>query len=146
MSTGNNSDPLAESWPAPAISSLAAKLKILFVEDHEDTVTIIERVLREAGYVVLNARSMASAIKAVNLEKFDVILSDISLPDGDGVGLLCALRQFSDAPAIALTGYGMPEDIERSRLAGFKKHLIKPISLETLLETITVVCTSEKAR
>jgi CheY-like chemotaxis protein len=120
-------------------------LKILVVEDHLDTAIVMKHILTEAGHLVFHATSVASAIEAVTSNSFDIIVSDIGLPDGDGVGLIQALRKLCDAPAIALTGYGMREEIERCLRAGFNKHLIKPVTFDTLIETIAQVHAATKA-
>ena len=129
---------------SPAIATLPVLLKILVVEDHQDTAVVMQHMLTAAGYSVSRAVSVASAIEAVGREKFDVIIIDIGLPDGDGISLLQAVRKLSDASAIALTGYGMREDIERCYAGGFSKHLTKPVTLDTLVETIASVYQSNK--
>lgn len=88
------------------------------------------------GHSVARANSVASAVAVLTREQFDVIISDIGLPDGNGIPLIYAVREFCHVPAIALTGYGNPEDIERSLSAGFNRHLTKPVSFETLRQTI----------
>jgi CheY-like chemotaxis protein len=120
-------------------------LKILVIEDHLDTAVVMKHILTEAGHLVCHATSVASAIEAVTSKTFDIIVSDIGLPDGDGVSLIQALRKLCNAPAIALSGYGMREDIERCLSAGFNKHLIKPVTFDTLIEAITQVHTAAKA-
>lgn len=125
--------------------SITIVLKILVVEDHLDTAIVMKHILTEAGHLVFHATSVASAIEAVTSNSFDIIVSDIGLPDGDGVGLIQALRKLCDAPAIALTGYGMREEIERCLRAGFNKHLIKPVTFDTLIETIAQVHAATKA-
>jgi CheY-like chemotaxis protein len=130
---------------SPAILSITAVLKILVVEDHLDSAAVMKYILTQAGHSVCHATSVASAIEAVTSQSFDVILSDIGLPDGDGVSLIKAVRQLCGAPAIALSGYGMREEIERCLRAGFSKHLIKPVTLDTLVETIAKVHAAAKA-
>jgi CheY-like chemotaxis protein len=118
-------------------STITIFLNILVIEDHLDTAVVMKRILTQAGHFVFQATSVASAIEALTSRSFDIIVSDIGLPDGDGVSLIQAVRKFCDAPAIALSGYGMREDIERCLRAGFTKHLIKPVTLDTLMETIS---------
>jgi CheY-like chemotaxis protein len=79
---------------------------------------------------------VASALALARESNFDLLVSDIGLPDGTGHELLRQLRTQYDFPAIALSGYGMEEDIQRSRSAGFADHLVKPINLKQLNEAI----------
>ena len=91
------------------------------------------RLLRGLGHAVTTANSIASAYEAFEAGEFDLIVSDIGLPDGSGLELMrrvVALR--GRVPAIALTGYGMEEDIQRSREAGFTAHMTKPIDFTKL--------------
>jgi CheY-like chemotaxis protein len=115
-------------------------MKVLLIEDHEDTALIIVRAIETMGYSVARANSVASAVAVLTREQFDVIVSDIGLPDGNGIPLIYAVREFCHAPAIALTGYGNREDIERCLRAGFNRHLTKPVSFETLRQTMAEVC------
>jgi CheY-like chemotaxis protein len=111
------------------------------VEDHEPTAKVLEKLLVARSYTVFVAKSVAEARKIAGTEKFDAVISDIGLPDGDGCELMIELRkQRPDLPGIALTGYGMGEDVERTRTAGFHAHLTKPINvrdLERALGTLT---------
>jgi PAS domain S-box-containing protein len=117
-----------------------SSLRILMIEDHEDTALVIARMLEDIGHRVVPANSVASAVDVLTREKFDLIISDIGLPDGNGVSLIHAVRAFCSAPAIALTGYGMREDVERCLKAGFNKHLTKPVTLETIRQIIAEIC------
>jgi PAS domain S-box-containing protein len=133
--------------PAPAMpgpvstdSSLRLRaLRILVIEDHEDTAIVMARMLEDMGHNIAPANSVASAVDILTREKFDLIISDIGLPDGNGVSLIHAVRAFCDAPAIALTGYGMREDVERCLKAGFNKHVTKPVTFESLQQIIAEV-------
>jgi hypothetical protein len=115
-------------------------MKVLLIEDHEDTALIIARGVQTMGHSVARANSVASAIAVLTRERFDVIVSDIGLPDGNGIPLIYAVREFCQAPAIAITGYGNREDIERCLRAGFNRHLTKPVTFDTLRQTIAEVC------
>jgi CheY-like chemotaxis protein len=121
-------------------------LKILMIEDHEDTAIVMARLLEDMGHTVVSADSVASAIDVLTREKFNLIISDIGLPDGNGVSLIHAVRAFCDAPAIALTGYGMSEDVERCLKAGFDKHVTKPVTFDTLQQIIAEVCAARTDR
>jgi CHASE3 domain sensor protein/CheY-like chemotaxis protein len=114
-------------------------LSVLMIEDHEDTALVMVRMLEDMGHKVVPANSVASAIDILTRQKFDLIISDIGLPDGNGVSLIHAVRAFCSAPAIALTGYGMREDVERCLQAGFNRHVTKPVTFEALRQIIAEV-------
>ena len=100
----------------------------------------MQRLLRLFGHDVRGARSVADALAVAGNAEFDVLLSDIGLPDGSGLDLIRELRlRRGDRNAfkgIALTGFGMAEDQLRSQDAGFDAHLTKPVDIEALRETI----------
>ncbi len=107
--------------------------RVLMVEDHEPTAKVLEKLLLTRSFTVFVAKSVAEARKVAAAEQFDAVISDIGLPDGDGCELMIELRkQRPDLPGIALTGYGMGEDVERSKSAGFQAHLTKPINVRDL--------------
>jgi CheY-like chemotaxis protein len=114
----------------------AGKRRILVVEDHSDTLRSMQLLLRRLGYEVLAAENMTDALQTAKEQPFDILLSDIGLPDGSGLELLKRIRQRRDVPALALSGFGMDEDVERSRDAGFSDHLIKPVSIDRLQAAI----------
>jgi PAS domain S-box-containing protein len=113
--------------------------KILLVEDDPATQQIMAKLLRRSGHSVIVAGSMAEGLDAAGTNSFDVIISDIGLPDGTGLDLLTNLRTRIDTPAIALTGYGMAADVQQSQDAGFNEHVTKPIDyskLEALIQRL----------
>jgi CheY-like chemotaxis protein len=114
----------------------AGKRRILVVDDHVDTLRSMQLLLRRLGYEVLAAENMMEALQIAEEQPFDILLSDIGLPDGSGLELLKRIRQTRDVPALALSGFGMDEDVERSRDAGFSDHLIKPVSIDRLQAAI----------
>ena len=114
----------------------SGKRRILVVEDHADTLRSMKLLLRRLGYEVLTAENMNDALRLAEEEQFDILLSDIGLPDGSGLELLRRIRQRRDVPALALSGFGMDEDLERSRDAGFSDHLTKPVSIDQLQAAI----------
>jgi CheY-like chemotaxis protein len=107
-------------------------LKILLVDDHQDTCAALEKLLVRRGHLVAAAHSLRSAMEAAVRNKFDLVISDIALPDGSGMDLMMQLRAISKIPGIAISGFGNNGDIERSLQAGFSEHLIKPIRLDDL--------------
>lgn len=113
-----------------------AKRRILVVEDHDDTLRSMKLLLHRLGYEVLTADNMTDALRIAMQQPFDILLSDIGLPDGSGLELLKRIRSVREVPALALSGFGMDEDIERSRDAGFSDHLTKPVSIDRLQAAI----------
>ena len=114
--------------------SLGARrsVRLLLVEDHEDTKRSLTRMLSKRGYEVQSASDVRSALDIAMSNQFDVLISDIGLPDGNGHDLLKTLRAKSNIFGIALSGYGMEEDIRRSSEAGFSHHLVKPVDINKL--------------
>lgn len=110
-------------------------LRILLVEDHLDTQRIMSRLLTGCRHDVKAADSVQSALSLAVANDFDLVISDIGLPDGSGVQLMQELHQRYGLRGIALSGYGHEELIE-TELSGFVAHLTKPISLEKLNELI----------
>ena len=104
--------------------------RILLVEDHADTAKVMTYLLRGYGHTVTTVATVSAAIAASQGATFDLLVSDIGLPDGTGLDVMTHLRQDSDIPGIALSGFGMEEDVARSRSAGFAEHLVKPINLK----------------
>lgn len=109
-------------------------LRILVVENHPDMRVGLEVFLKVFGHRVRFAADMAAALRAAGEETFDLLLSDISLPDGDGWELLRRLDAAGRRPprAVAMSGFGSAADLARSREAGFQTHLVKPFQPEEL--------------
>ena len=107
-------------------------VKILLVEDHADTALALKRLLNRQGYEIVIADSVASALEAVKRETFQLLVCDIGLPDGTGFQLIEEVRKHTRTPALALSGFGMEEDVRKSRLAGFEGHLTKPVNFQKL--------------
>jgi PAS domain S-box-containing protein len=128
--------PRQTSVPAASPSASSAPLQILIVDDHVDTSKVMKIMLERRGYQVETADSVGSAIQAGRSRPFDLLISDIGLPDGSGIDLLREFSKDQQIPAIALSGFGMEEDIERSRNAGFHAHLVKPVSFQSLHDII----------
>jgi PAS domain S-box-containing protein len=116
-----------------------SQMRILIVDDSVDTVDMLSRLFEMDGAIVNTARSGAEALRIARHEHFDVILSDISMPEMDGFELLRLLRELpaaKDTPVLALTGFGRPEDLARAKAEGFFSHVTKPIDLGELVETL----------
>lgn len=128
--------PAAAEQTAPqAQREQTVPLRLLVVEDHQDTAMQLKRLLTRRGYAVELASSVGSGMTLIRDAEFDVLVSDIGLPDGEGLQLM---RPFLDAAGerpvggIALSGYGMAEDIAQSEKAGFDYHLTKPVDIGEL--------------
>jgi len=122
--------------PRPAASPEKA-LSILLVEDHESTASVLAKLLRTSGFQVNVAGSVEAALSEYGKGRFDLVISDLGLPDGDGYQLIEKVFALRPVPAIALTGYGMEGDIAKTRAAGFREHLTKPVGATQLKEAIS---------
>ncbi|MEY2560232.1 MAG: hypothetical protein QOG51_647 [Verrucomicrobiota bacterium] len=107
-------------------------IQILFVEDHEDTARVLGRILKNAGFEVSHAASLAKAREMAANRRFDLVISDLGLPDGSGLDLMRSLRDSQGLRGIALSGFGTDDDVAASMAAGFAAHLIKPVDWEHL--------------
>ncbi|HYF36301.1 MAG TPA: PAS domain-containing protein [Prosthecobacter sp.] len=107
-------------------------LRLLVVEDHEPTLTVLARMLRREGHEVAVAGSVTAAQALASYQTFDGVISDIGLPDGTGNELMTVLRERHGLRGIALTGYGMEEDMRQAHEAGFVVHLTKPVEFAQL--------------
>jgi signal transduction histidine kinase/ActR/RegA family two-component response regulator len=116
-----------------------AGLHILLVDDHPDTCAALEKLLTLRGHSVSAAQSMRAALELASHESFDLLISDIGLPDGNGMELLRNLRAKTPIRGIAISGFGMDADISKSLEAGFSDHLVKPVKLEKLEAAIARV-------
>ena len=112
-------------------------LRLLIVEDHADTALLLKRLL-EALVAVETAGTVAEAIEAADNAHFDILVSDLGLPDGTGCELMRQIRQRHPLKGIAMSGYGMEEDVRRSREAGFSEHLVKPVDISSLEQAISI--------
>src|SRR6266516_3116127 len=125
----------AERLGSPATASDETSrqgLRILLVDDHQDTCAALEKLLVRRGHLVAATHNVRSAMEAAVRNRFDLLISDIALPDGSGMELMRQLQAISKMPGIAISGFGNNGDIEKSLEAGFCEHLIKPVKLEKL--------------
>ena len=109
---------------------------MLLVEDHGDTLGAARTLLTELSFEVVTAATLREAIEAAKSQAFDLVVSDLGLPDGSGLELMRSLRDSYGLSGIAVTGYGMEDDFRRSREAGFVEHLVKPITFERLASAV----------
>jgi two-component system CheB/CheR fusion protein len=135
---------ISESARVPDSASKRRSVRLLLVEDHEDTNRSLTRLLRRRGYEVYPAYNVRSALDIAASKQFEVLVSDIGLPDGSGLDLLKMLRSNGEIFGIALSGYGMEDDIRKSGEAGFSHHLVKPVDLNKLDSIIQAVPVPDK--
>ncbi|PYJ28794.1 MAG: hypothetical protein DME89_05440 [Verrucomicrobia bacterium] len=110
--------------------------RVLLVDDHYDTCIGMKRMLERHGYEITVAHSAEQAVEKMCTQDFDLLISDIGLPDRSGYELMRQVRLKKDLPAIALSGFGSEHDVNQAREAGFSEHLTKPINFERLEKTI----------
>ncbi len=124
----------------PAVSEkkppLSRRHRLLVVDDHADTCTGMKMMLERRGYDITVAHSAGQAVEETQHEDFDLLISDIGLPDRSGYELMSELRQSKGLLGIALSGFGMETDVNKARDAGFSEHLTKPINFDRLEQVI----------
>jgi len=111
--------------------------RILLVDDHADTRHTLQRLLNRSGYEVTAAESVSTALQKADEGTFDLLVSDIGLPDGTGYDLMSAMRDRFGTRGIAFSGFGMDQDVQKSLQAGFSAHLTKPVDFERLKEAMS---------
>lgn len=117
-----------------------AKLRILLVEDHGDTGRVLARLIRNDGHELVHAETAGQALAEFQAGRFDLLVSDLGLPDENGLELMRKLRaRQPDLPGICLSGYGMEDDVQACRAAGFHEHLTKPVEMQRMRAAISRV-------
>jgi signal transduction histidine kinase/CheY-like chemotaxis protein len=119
--------------------------RVLVVDDHFDTCTGMKMMLERRGYRVTLAHTADQAVERTRHEEFDLVISDIGLPDRSGYELMQELSTTKGLRGIALSGFGMENDVNRARAAGFSEHLTKPINFDRLEESIQNLLQPEPA-
>ena len=114
----------------PSKAKVRWVLRILLVDDHIDTCTVMGKLLAARGHTVTVAHDMKSALERIEAGGFDVLISDVGLPDGTGTELISKSK--NRLVGIAMSGFGTDADARRSLQAGFSQHLIKPVTMEKL--------------
>jgi signal transduction histidine kinase/CheY-like chemotaxis protein len=120
-------------------SGKGQSLRILLVDDNADTLGTMQWLLTFRGMQVTTAMGVREALGTASKAKYDLMISDIGLPDGSGYELVEKMQQLQPLPAIALSGYGTDSDVKRSLKAGFTAHLVKPVSFEHLEKVIAEI-------
>jgi signal transduction histidine kinase len=123
--------------PTPkAVQPIPIHRRVLLVDDHYDTCIGMKRMLERRGYEITVAHSAEQAVEKMGSEDFDLLISDIGLPDRSGYDLMREVRLKKDLPGIALSGFGSEQDVDQAKQAGFSEHLTKPINFERLQKSI----------
>ncbi|HEY1764473.1 MAG TPA: response regulator [Opitutaceae bacterium] len=117
-------------------STQSPRGRLLLVEDHEPTRNAVKKLLAARNFEVCAAGSVADAWALVEDTRFDFVVSDIGLPDGDGFLLMRELQERYGLRGIALTGFGLEDDVKLGKEAGFSAHIVKPIRADILDETL----------
>jgi signal transduction histidine kinase len=122
----------------PQSRTAPPRLRLLVIEDHEPTMMVLVRLLHRYGHDVFTAENVESALAVAATHSFDLVISDLGLPDGNGIDLMRQLAKEYGLRGIALSGYGMPEDRAKTKQAGFLAHLVKPINFDQLQSALQV--------
>jgi PAS domain S-box-containing protein len=128
-------------------SGIAARsdVSILLVDDHLDTAIAMRKLLERLGYRITIANTLAGALDSYREQPVDLVISDIGLPDGSGLELIRQMNELRPVRGIALSGFGMEEDVRKSKDAGFIEHLVKPVNFQRLHAIIREVTTPSTA-
>ena len=141
--------PPAKKDSTPPLTPVAARppsavngtggIRVLLVEDHAATRLTLTQLLKHRGYDVTSAASASEALRQAQAQaqKFDLVISDVGLSDGTGLDLMKQLRARHGLQGIALSGYGMEEDLQRTRDAGFVAHLVKPVAMKEIRRALS---------
>jgi CheY-like chemotaxis protein len=128
----------AQAGGKPAATTVATgpRCRVLLVEDRADTRLMLNALLGGFGCEVTVAGSGREALARADRQSFDLLLSDIGLPDGSGLDVMRHMQVRQKIRGIALSGFGQDDDLRRSREAWFERHLTKPVNLKTLRDII----------
>jgi len=122
----------------PLAPPLAGRMRrrVLLVEDHADTALALAKYLELSGFTVRAATAVSDALHLLETETFDLILSDIGLPDASGCELMQQVEKRWGLKGIAISGYGTKQDIQRSLASGFSEHIIKPLKMPQVIDSL----------
>lgn len=133
--------------PPPLMTTPDRALRILLVEDHVATASALAKMLLRHGFAVTPAATAPAAIAAAQAQPFDLVITDIGLPEKNGWELFRELRQVQPRLAgIALTGYGYPADVRRSEEVGIQAHVTKPTTMPKLQAAILKLFPNQAAQ
>jgi CheY-like chemotaxis protein len=121
------------------MSETSRRLKILLVEDHQDTAHALANLLAREAHRVRRVHTGGDALRAAAEQSFDLLISDLRLPDISGHEVMAQLKRKYNLMGIAVSGMSAPSDIERALAAGFSQYLVKPVKLEKLREVVEAI-------
>jgi signal transduction histidine kinase len=136
--------PIAQST-LPMAKADSRSLRLLVIEDHAATMEVLARLLRRDGHDLLTASTVEDAILLASTHPFDLVISDLGLPDGSGIDLMRQLTKDYGLRGIALSGYGMAADRAKTQQAGFLAHLVKPVDFDQLNRVLQEVAPAASA-
>jgi CheY-like chemotaxis protein len=110
--------------------------RVLLVEDHADTAFALAKYLELSGFSVSLAQSVNQALQLLESTPFDLVLSDIGLPDASGCDLMLQVEKRWHLKGIAMSGYGTKQDIQRSLASGFSEHIVKPLKMPHVIDSL----------
>ena len=142
-----HTDFAALSGDGEKIRSSLDGVRVLLVDDTADTLETFGYLLEHEGALVTTASSGAEALGLVETTAFDLIISDVGMPGMDGYEMMTELRKrpgLPGLPAIALTGYGRPQDVQKALASGFQAHLDKPVDFARLKDVSGVLLAAAK--
>jgi len=123
--------------PKPVEPPRLDGLRVLVVDDETDARDLVAEFLAQAGANVTAASGVPEALERVGAHEFDVLVSDLSMPQQDGYALMAALNERGiDLPSIAISAHVSTEDRGRALEAGFEMHLAKPFDERALIDLI----------
>ncbi len=111
-------------------------MNVLFVEDHGDTRAVMTLLLNRCGCHTVTAKNAREALARLDEMPFDVLISDLNLPDADGISLVAEVKKTRQLRTIALTGRTSPEERDAGIRAGFDFYLTKPIDYHALRQAL----------
>ncbi|MEN3941231.1 PAS domain S-box protein [Prosthecobacter sp. SYSU 5D2] len=130
---------LPETAPKDLSSADVRPLRLLIVEDDVTSLNVLVKLMQRRGHAVYSASTVAAALELAASHSFDLVISDLGLPDGTGQELMKEIRQRYGWPGIALSGFGMEADLQASKDAGFAIHLVKPVAAADLTRAIASI-------
>ncbi|HEY3667000.1 MAG TPA: response regulator [Polyangiaceae bacterium] len=141
----SESSPLSTDSPSPATPGKLRDVRVLVVDDNEDTLDLIAIALESEGARVMQAASVPAAMSIVLGNRLDVLVSDIGMPGEDGYDLMRRLRADGSSarglPAVAVTAFGAREDRLKALAVGFQEHLQKPFDAASLVDVVARLAT-----
>jgi signal transduction histidine kinase/ActR/RegA family two-component response regulator len=125
---------------------VVAPMRILAVEDHTPTLEVLVRLLERDGHRVVAASTVKEALAQAASNAFDMVISDLGLPDGSGLDLMREIKRLHGWQGIAVSGFGMETDVRASTEAGFDAHLVKPVDMPQLRRSLAALVAARQKR